>query len=141
MQPINILLVEDNEGDILLTTEAFEDSKIANKLNVIKDGQKAIEFFEKLIDESQLPNLMILDVNLPRISGHEVLAYLKGHKKYKSIPVIMFSTSSSESDIAASYNNHVNCYITKPYDSRDFTEVIQKIQDFWIKTATISGQA
>src|SRR5579859_5083820 len=99
MKPINILLIEDNEGDIVLTKEAFEESKLINKLRVIKDGKEAIRFFEKLEDWSEKPGLVLLDINLPKVSGHDVLKYIKNHEKHKTIPVIMLTTSSAEKDI------------------------------------------
>jgi CheY-like chemotaxis protein len=137
MKPINILLIEDNEGDILLTTEAFEESKIVNKITAIKDGKKAINFFEILTNKEDAPHLILLDINLPKVSGHEVLMYIKTSEKYKSIPVIMLTTSSSEKDILSSYKNHVNCYITKPIDVTDFMKAIMKIEDFWINIVSI----
>ena|ERR1700722_11210523 len=137
MKSINILLVEDNEGDILLTTEAFEESRIVNEINVIRNGEAAINFFEALANKEQHPDLVLLDINLPKISGHEVLMYIKHNEKYKSIPVIMLTTSSSEKDIMASYKNYVNCYITKPVDVSDFMRAIAKIEDFWINIVSI----
>jgi CheY-like chemotaxis protein len=137
MKGINILLVEDNEGDILLTTEAFEDSKIVNSISVIRDGKDAIIFFEALTNKAAIPHLVLLDVNLPKVNGHEVLTYIKNNEKYKSIPVIMLTTSSSEKDILQSYRNHVNCYITKPIDVSDFMKAITKIEDFWINIVSI----
>jgi CheY-like chemotaxis protein len=137
MKSINILLVEDNEGDILLTTEAFEDSKIVNEINVIRNGEEAIRHFEALNKKDPHPDLVLLDINLPKKSGHEVLMYIKTQKKFKHIPVIMLTTSSSEKDILLSYNNYVNCYITKPIDVSDFMQAINKIEDFWINIVTI----
>jgi CheY-like chemotaxis protein len=137
MKPIDILLVEDNEGDIVLAIDAFEESRIRNKINVIRDGEAAVDFFDAIQSSGQIPDLVLLDINLPKISGHEVLVYLKTNEKFKSIPVIMLTTSSSEKDIALSYKNHVNCYITKPIDVADFIRAIGKIEDFWIRIATI----
>jgi CheY-like chemotaxis protein len=137
MKSINILLIEDNEGDILLTTEAFEDSKIVNSITPIRDGKEAINFFESLTKDDETPQLILLDVNLPKVSGHEVLMYIKNNEKYKSIPVIMLTTSSSEKDILKSYKSHVNCYITKPIDVADFMMAIAKIEDFWINIVSI----
>ncbi len=140
MKGINILLVEDNEGDILLTTEAFEESRIINKITTIRDGKAAINLFEGLTNKEEVPNLVLLDINLPKMSGHEVLMYIKNSEKYKSIPVIMLTTSSSEKDILACYNNHVNCYITKPIDVTDFMKAITKIEDFWINIVSIPAK-
>jgi CheY-like chemotaxis protein len=137
---INILLIEDNEGDILLTMEAFEDSKIVNKITAIKNGKEAINFFEKLNGKEEIPHLVLLDINLPKVSGHEVLMYIKNNEKYKSIPVIMLTTSSSERDILQSYKNHVNCYITKPIEVTDFMKAIMKIEDFWINIVSIPAK-
>lgn len=140
MKMINILLVEDNEGDILLTTEAFEESRIVNNITTIRDGKAAINFFEALGDKEDAPHLVLLDVNLPKMSGHEVLAYIKNHERFKSVPVIMLTTSSSEKDILQSYKNHVNCYITKPIDVSDFMKAILKIEDFWINIVSIPAK-
>ena len=137
MKAVNILLIEDNEGDILLTTEAFEESKIVNNLKVIKDGKEAIRYFEGLTNNDEKPSLVLLDVNLPKVSGHEVLSYIKSNLKYQSIPVIMLTTSSSERDILTAYKNHVNCYITKPIEVSDFMRAILKIEDFWINIVSV----
>jgi len=137
MKSINILLIEDNEGDILLTTEALEESRIMNVVKVIRDGEAAIGFFETSNDKDNYPDLVLLDVNLPKITGHEVLHYIKAHEKYKSIPVIMLTTSSAEKDILQSYNNHVNCYITKPIDVADFMKAMTRVEDFWINIVSI----
>lgn len=134
MKPIHILLVEDNEGDILLTTEAFENAKIINKLSVVRDGKEAVDFLTrqgKYINE-RLPDLLLLDVNLPKKNGHEVLQFIKGSETLKQIPVIMLTTSSSERDISLSYKNHVNCYVTKPVEVDEFMSAIAKIEDFWV---------
>lgn len=132
MEPVHILLIEDNEGDILLTVEALQESKIINTISVIKDGEKAIHFFDTLSAKDRQPDLVLLDVNLPKRSGHEVLHYLKTSEQYKHIPIIMLTTSSSEKDILSSYQAYVNCYVTKPIDATDFIAAICKIEDFWI---------
>jgi len=134
------LVVEDNESDILLTTEAFEESRIINKITTIRDGKAAINLFEGLTNKEEIPNLVLLDINLPKMSGHEVLMYIKSSEKYKSIPVIMLTTSSSEKDILACYENHVNCYITKPIDVTDFMKAITKIEDFWVNIVSIPAK-
>jgi CheY-like chemotaxis protein len=140
MKSINILLIEDNEGDIFLTKEAFEESKLVNDITVIRDGKEAINFFEKLDEAVNTPDLVLLDINLPKASGQEVLMYIKNSDKYKSIPVIMLTTSSSEKDILQSYKNHVNCYITKPIDVSDFIRAMTKIEDFWINIVSVPGK-
>ena len=134
MKPIHILLVEDNEGDILLTIEAFAEGKITNDISVVKDGKEAIDFLNQvgIYSTKELPDLVLLDVNLPKQNGHEVLHIIKTTEKLKSIPVIMLTTSSSEMDILKAYKNYVNCYITKPIDVLDFMKVIAQIEDFWI---------
>jgi CheY-like chemotaxis protein len=140
MRSINILLIEDNDGDILLTTEAFEESKIINLMRIIKDGRAAIDFFENLQNKEDIPELILLDINLPKVSGQEVLKYLKSNDKYKRIPVIMLTTSSSEKDILQSYNNYVNCYITKPIEVGDFINAVSKIEYFWINIVSIPAK-
>lgn len=129
---INILLIEDNEGDILLTTEALEESEIPNNLSVIKDGEAAIDFFENYKNKSELPDLILLDINLPKKSGHEVLLFLKANENLQNIPVIMLTTSSSQKDILLGYKNHVNCYLVKPLDVLNFKDIVGKIESFWI---------
>lgn len=137
MKSIHILLIEDNEGDILLTTEAFEESRITNQITVIRDGKAAIDYFEILGAKDNIPHLVLLDINLPKKNGHEVLSYIKNNEKYKYIPVIVLTTSSSEKDILLSYKNHVNCFITKPIELNEFMQAIAKIEDFWINIVSI----
>ena len=134
MKPIHILLVEDNEGDILLTVEAFAEGKVTNDISVVKDGKEAIDFLNQVghYSTKKLPDLILLDINLPKQNGHEVLQIIKTTEKLKSIPVIMLTTSSSEMDILKAYKNYANCYITKPIDVLDFMNVISQIEDFWI---------
>lgn len=140
MHPIHILLVEDNEGDILLTREALNQGKIINTISVVKDGKEAINYMERNppYTESLLPDLILLDINLPKMNGHEVLQNLKANNKFKQIPVIMFTTSSAERDILKSYKNYANCYITKPVEVDDFLEVIKSIENFWIRVVQLS---
>jgi len=139
MNPINILLVEDNEGDILLTTEALTEGKIANSVNVVKDGWEALQYLEKQGSYSNAltPDLILLDINLPKLNGHEVLEQIKSKDQLKHLPVIMLSTSSSSEDILSSYKNHVNCYITKPVEVEDFLKVISSIEHFWISVVKL----
>lgn len=133
MISIQILLIEDNEGDILLTKEAFEERNIVNKIDVVRDGEEALDFLNACLlnDKTQLPDLILLDVNLPKLNGHEVLSAIKCSEFLQHIPVIMLTTSSSESDILKSYKNHANCYITKPVDVNDFIGAVSTIEDFW----------
>ncbi|GAB3520115.1 response regulator [Emticicia fontis] len=139
MEPIHILLVEDNEGDIFLTTEALQESRIANELSTVRDGWEAMQFLEKKGNyiSAPTPDLILLDVNLPKMNGHEVLVAVKSNENIKHIPVIMLTTSSSEKDIFQSYKNYVNCYITKPIDVSDFLKVVTSIENFWVSIVTL----
>lgn len=134
MRPVHILLVEDNEGDIMLTLEALNEGKISNKVTVVRDGWEAMLFLEqqgKYADEL-LPDLILLDVNLPKMNGHEVLVAIKENNAIKHIPVVMLTTSSSEKDVLISYQNHANCFVTKPVEVDDFLRVVSTIEEFWI---------
>lgn len=139
MRPIHVLLVEDNEGDILLTKEAFENSKVTNQLSVVKDGQEAIYFLTKEgnYSEAGTPDFLLLDVNLPKRNGFEVLKFIKEHNGLKHIPVIMLSTSSSPKDINQSYQNYANCFITKPGNADKYFDLISRIEKFWVSVATL----
>lgn len=134
MNSIHILLVEDNEGDILLTTEALSEGRIINNISVARDGKEALDFLEKKdpFENVKTPDLILLDVNLPKKNGHEVLQYIKNKDDLKHIPVIVLTTSSSERDINMSYKNHANCFITKPVEVDDFMKAVAEIENFWI---------
>lgn len=134
INPINILLVEDNEGDILLTKEALEEGKIAKSVKVIRDGASVIIYLKEVAEKSpsELPDLILLDINLPKKNGHEVLKELKSNELIQHIPIIILTTSSSERDIAKSYQEHANCYLIKPMEVNDFLKVVEKIEDFWL---------
>ena len=134
MQQIHILLVDDNEGDILLTREALDDARIINKISIAYDGVEAISFLKKHppYRGTETPDLILLDINLPKMDGTEVLSIIKNDPELKRIPVIMLTTSSAEKDILASHDNHANCYITKPVDLDRFMDVVRTIEDFWI---------
>ena len=134
MRPIHILLVEDNEGDILLTQEALLETNFNNEVTVMRDGDAAINFLQEAVTKNlkKIPELIILDINLPKVDGKEVLNFIKSHIDLKRIPVVMLTTSSSEADIRDAYNNHANCYITKPVDFNNFFEIIKAIENFWI---------
>ncbi len=139
MKGIHILLVEDNEGDVLLTQEALEESKIINKISVSRNGKDALDFIFKrdIHFSADTPDLILLDVNLPLKNGHEVLHELKNDESTKHIPIIMLTTSSSERDIMLSYKNHANCYITKPIEVNDFLNAIKSIESFWLNIVKI----
>jgi CheY-like chemotaxis protein len=134
MKSIHILLVEDNEGDILLTTEALQEGRILNTISIVRDGEEAIDFLDKKGKHTlaEHPDLVLLDVNLPRKNGHEVLQYIKKSDQIKHIPVIMLTTSCSEKDISLSNKNKADCYITKPVELESFLKVIKQIENFWI---------
>ncbi|WP_158857013.1 response regulator [Lunatibacter salilacus] len=139
MKRTHLLLVEDNEGDILLTKEALEERNIINEMSVVKDGKEAILFLlrEGIYGRAKTPDIILLDINLPKKSGHEVLEFIKTHDDLKQIPVIMLTTSSSDSDIRRSYKNHANCFITKPIEVGDFIKAISVIEDFWFNVVAL----
>jgi len=130
---INLLLVEDNEGDIVLTREALESKNIPRKLYVCKNGIEAIQFLENILQSAkhELPEMIILDINLPRKNGHEVLSFIKNNPSLSHIPVVILTTSSSESDIKLAYQNKAKSYITKPIDISGFDEVADKLEVLW----------
>jgi CheY-like chemotaxis protein len=129
MQQVNILLVEDNEGDIILTKEAFKDSKIQNQISVARDGEEALSI---LHSQAPLPDMILLDINLPRTNGLEVLAAIRNDDRLKMIPVIMLTTSMAKKDIDFSHQHFANFFITKPVDLYKFMEVVKTIETFWI---------
>ncbi len=132
MKNTDILLVEDNEGDILLTLEVLQSKNIMNKINVVNDGKKAIQFLNREGDYAnmELPGLILLDINLPKKNGHEVLQYIKSVERLKYIPVIILTTSSSGNDISKSYQNNVSCYLTKPLEIDEFLNSVKKLKVF-----------
>jgi len=134
IKPIEILLVEDNPGDIRLTQEALKDAKIINNVNLAKDGVEAISFLrrEGNYTGAVRPDLILLDLNLPKKNGLEVLEEIKSDLDLKRIPVVILSVSKLEEDIIKTYNNYANCYIIKPVDLNQFLEVIKSIEDFWL---------
>jgi chemotaxis family two-component system response regulator Rcp1 len=140
---IHILLVDDNEGDILLTLEALTEARIINKISVARDGAEALHFLNKEapFQDSERPDLVLLDINLPRMDGTEVLAIIKNDPNLRRIPVIMLTTSSAEKDILSAYDNHANCYITKPVDLDRFMDVIRTVEDFWISIVKLPKSA
>jgi two-component system, chemotaxis family, response regulator Rcp1 len=126
--------VDDNEGDIFLTREALEDARIINKISVANDGVEALAFLRASLASGMqyMPDLILLDINLPKMDGTELLSIVKNDPDLRRIPVIMLTTSSAEKDILSSYDNYANCYITKPVDLDRFMDVVRTIEDFWI---------
>jgi CheY-like chemotaxis protein len=139
IRPINIMLVEDNEGDIILIQDALEEAKILNNMSIARDGADAIEKLEQIAKKSpdSLPDLIFLDINLPKRNGHEVLGILKSNRQLKQIPIIVLTTSSSELDIAKAYDSHANCYIIKPVEINEFLKIVSKIEDFWLSVVKL----
>ncbi len=134
MGKLNVFLIEDNEGDILLISEALKELKIPIDLSTVRDGHDAVEYLKNCCNGhgESIPDLVLLDINLPKMNGHEVLYFIKNNQELKSIPVIMLTTSSSNQDIRQAYQNHANCYITKPSGANNYQEIIEKIEDFWL---------
>ena len=131
---VDVLLVEDDEGDVLMTREAFEFYKIRNTLHVVTDGEQALQFLHRTgpYADAPRPGLILLDVNLPRLTGLEVLAELKQDPELLTIPVVMLTTSQAEEDILRSYKLHANAYVSKPVDFEGFTSAIRQIDDFFL---------
>ena len=135
MMVVEILLVEDNLGDIRLTQVALKDSKIANTLNVVKDGVDALAYLrrEGPFANAVRPDIILLDLNLPRKDGREVLEEIKADESLRRIPVVVLTTSSADEDIVRSYNLHANCFITKPVDLNSFVTIVKSIEHFWFQ--------
>ncbi|MBA4374479.1 MAG: response regulator [Thermodesulfovibrio sp.] len=133
-RPIDILLVEDNPGDVRLTQEALKEAKVKNDLHVVCDGVEAMAFLRKqgIYRDVPRPDMVLLDLNMPRKNGHEVLKEIKSDDNLKRIPVVVLTVSKDEEDIVKSYNLHANCFITKPVDLNQFLTVVKSIEDFWL---------
>jgi CheY-like chemotaxis protein len=138
-RPIEILLVEDNPGDVRLTMEALRDAKVHNRVHVAPDGVEALAFLrqEGKHAGAPRPDLILLDLNLPRKDGREVLAEIKADERLKHIPVVILTTSRAEQDILKSYDLHANCYVTKPVDLDQFIAVVRSIEDFWLTVVAL----
>ena len=132
--PVEILLVEDNSGDVRLTIEALKEAKVINELNVARDGVEAMAYLRREGEylNAPVPDLILLDLNLPRKDGRQVLDEIKADENLRQIPVVILTTSSSEEDIVKTYNSHANCYITKPVDLDQFITVVKSIETFWL---------
>lgn len=139
-QPIEILLVEDNPGDVRLTMEILKESKVHNNVYTAKDGVEALDFLRQqgVYAQAARPDLVLLDLNLPRKDGSEVLTEMKLDPNLKRIPVVVLTTSDAEQDILRSYDLHANCYITKPVDLEQFIHVVRSIKDFWLTVVKLS---
>jgi CheY-like chemotaxis protein len=140
-QVVDVLLVEDDDGDVLMTREAFEHYKIRNTLHVVSDGEQAIQFVRQAGDyaDAPKPGLIMLDLNLPRRGGLEVLNELKSDPELRLIPVVILTTSQAEEDIVRSYSLHANAYVTKPVDFDRFMDVIRQIDNFFITVVKLPG--
>jgi CheY-like chemotaxis protein len=138
---IDVLLVEDDDGDVLMTREAFEHHKIRNHLHVVRDGEEALRFLrrEEEFADAPRPGLILLDLNLPRRDGREVLAELKADPELRVIPVVVLTTSEAEEDILRSYTLHANAYVSKPVDFDRFIDVIRQIDDFFVTVVKLPG--
>lgn len=138
---VDVLLVEDDDGDVLMTREAFEHHKIRNKLHVVQDGEEALQFLhrEGQYADAPRPGLILLDLNLPRRDGREVLAELKADPALRVIPVVVLTTSEAEEDILRSYSLHANAYVSKPVDFDRFIDVIRQIDDFFVTVVKLPG--
>jgi chemotaxis family two-component system response regulator Rcp1 len=141
-RPIEILLVEDNPGDVRLTIEAFKEGKVRNNLNVARDGVEALSMLRREGSFAGLarPDLILLDLNLPRKDGRELLADIKADDTLKRIPVVILTTSHAEEDVLQTYDLHANCYITKPVDFEQFISVVQSIDDFWLTVVKLPAE-
>lgn len=139
---IEILLVEDNPGDVRLTQEVLRDGKVNNNLSVVDDGIKALAFLNKESPYLDVPHpdLILLDLNLPRKDGREVLQIIKADRHLRRIPVVILTTSQAEQDIIQAYNLHANCYISKPIDLDQFIKVVKSIEEFWLTIVKLPGE-
>lgn len=140
MKPAHILLVEDNEGDIALTLDAFEESKVKMEISVTRNGQEALDYLFRRgnYENSKKPDIILLDINIPIFNGHEVLRQIKASPSLKKIPVIMLTTSSNPKDINLAYENHSNSYVKKPLNMEEFLEAILQIEQFWLQLSTLA---
>ncbi|MFE7323635.1 response regulator [Streptomyces sp. NPDC057565] len=143
VQPIEVLLVEDDPGDELMTREAFEDNKIRNTLHVARDGQEALDFLYRRGDhvDAPRPDLILLDLNLPRYDGRQVLEKIKNDPELALIPVVVLTTSSAEEDILRSYKLHANAYVTKPVDLDQFIAAVRQIDEFFVTVVRLPGRS
>ena len=139
LRPIEILLVEDNRGDVLLTKEAFAAAKIWNNIHVVRDGEEALAYLNQTDDyaEAIRPDLVLLDLNLPKIDGREVLDYVKSTDSLKRIPVVVLTSSEAEQDVLKTYDLHANSYVVKPLNFAPFVQVVNAVENFWFSVVTL----
>jgi CheY-like chemotaxis protein len=143
LRAIEILIVEDNPGDVRLTIEGLNEGKVRNNLHVAKDGVEALQFLrrENQFADAVRPDLILLDLNLPRKDGRQVLSEIKADPDLKTIPVVVLTTSRAEQDVLHSYQLQANCYITKPVDLEQFITVVKSIEDFWLTIVTLPASS
>ncbi len=141
-RPIELLLVEDSPSDVRLTVEALKEAKVKNRLYVVTDGVEALKFLRRQEEysSSPKPDLILLDLNLPKKDGREVLAEIKEDPELRLIPIVVLTTSAAEEDIARAYSLHANCYVTKPVDFVQFMRVIHSIENFWLTVVKLPGE-
>jgi len=141
-RPIEILLVEDSEGDARLVQEGMRDAKMSNRLHIVEDGVEAMEFLrrEGRFGTAPRPDLVLLDLNLPRMDGRQVLAEMKSDSGLRSIPVVVLTTSDAEQDVLRAYELNANCYVTKPVDFDKFMYVVRQLEEFWVKVVKLPGR-
>ncbi|WP_433181283.1 response regulator [Actinoallomurus sp. CA-150999] len=139
IRPIEVLLVEDDPGDVVLTKEAFDDTGVRNKLSIVSDGEEAMRFLRREGDytDAPRPDLVLLDLNLPRMDGRQVLGEIKADETLRTIPVVVLTTSEAEEDILRSYRLHANAYVTKPVDLDQFIRVVRQIDDFFVSVVKL----
>ena len=139
LQPIEVLLVEDDPGDVLMTREAFEDNKIRNRLHVARDGEEALDFLYRRGAHAGAPevDLILLDLNLPKYDGRQILEKIKSDPELSHVPVVILTTSSSEEDILRSYKLHANAYVTKPVDLDQFMNAVRQIDEFFVQVVRL----
>ena len=140
IKPVHILLVEDNEGDIILTLDAFQEGKVKTEISIARNGKEALDFLFKQGEfiDAKKPDLILLDINIPIYNGHEVLMQIKKNDTLKKIPVIMHTTSSNQKDIDRAYENHCNSYVKKPLNMDEFLEAVLRIEAFWLQISTLA---
>jgi two-component system, chemotaxis family, response regulator Rcp1 len=143
MRPIEILIIEDNPADIRLTREGLKEAKVVNRLHAVMDGKEALDFLHRrgAHRDAPRPDVIFLDLNLPGIDGHAVLSQVKDDPALRTIPIVVLTSSDAESDVVRSYEEHANCFITKPIDFAGFLRVVQAVENFWFTVVRLPGAA